>query len=84
MANKQYRWFLTKRNRMMKKNNPRIIPRNHLVGQALYQVEKSNNFEDFKSLLLFLKKPYEGKDLPEKFLTPPSPEEEVLETFCGT
>ena len=22
MANKQYRWFLTKRNRMMKKNNP--------------------------------------------------------------
>ena len=22
MANKQYRWFLTKRNRAMKKNNP--------------------------------------------------------------
>ena len=22
MANKQYKWFLTKRNRMMKKNNP--------------------------------------------------------------
>ena len=28
MANKQYRWFLTKRNRMMKKNNPVITDNN--------------------------------------------------------
>ena len=28
MANKQYRWFLTKRNRMMKKNNSVITDDN--------------------------------------------------------
>ena len=28
MANKQYKWFLTKRNRMMKKNNPVITDDN--------------------------------------------------------
>ena len=28
MANKQYRWFLTKRNRMMKKNNSVITDNN--------------------------------------------------------
>ena len=28
MANKQYKWFLTKRNRMMKKNNSVITDNN--------------------------------------------------------
>ena len=47
MANKQYRWFLTKRNRMMKKNNP--------VAKQLYTPQ-------YKPKVVKSKKIYDRKD----------------------
>ena len=47
MANKQYRWFLTKRNRAMKKNNP--------VAKELYTPQ-------YKSKVVESKKKYNRKD----------------------
>ena len=50
MANKQYRWFLTKRNRAMKKNNP--------VAKELYTPQ-------YKSQVVTSKKIYNRKDVNE-------------------
>ena len=47
MANKQCRWFLTKRNRMMKKNNP--------VAKELYTPQ-------YKPKVVKSKKIYDRKD----------------------
>ena len=47
MANKQYRWFLTKRNRTMKKNNP--------VAKELYTPQ-------YKPKVVKSKKIYDRKD----------------------
>ena len=50
MANKQYRWFQTKRNRAMKKNNP--------VAKELYTPQ-------YKSKVVESKKIYNRKDTNE-------------------
>ena len=50
MANKQYKWFLTKRNRAMKKNNP--------VAKELYTPQ-------YKSKVVKSKKIYDRKDVDE-------------------
>jgi hypothetical protein len=39
MANKQYRWFLTKRNRMMKKNNSVITDNNDFYNHMKKEKE---------------------------------------------
>ena len=50
MANKQYRWFLTKRNRAMKKNNP--------IAKELYTPQ-------YKPKVVDTKKKYNRKDVNE-------------------
>jgi len=62
MANKQYRWFLTKRNRMMKKNNP--------VAKELYTPQ-------YKSKVVESKKIYDRKD-DNDFYTHMKKEQELL------
>ena len=62
MTNKQYRWFLTKRNRMMKKNNP--------VAKELYTPQ-------YKSKVVESKKIYDRKD-DNDFYTHMKKEQELL------
>ena len=50
MVNKQYRWFLTKRNRAMKKNNP--------IAKELYTPQ-------YKPKVVDSKKIYNRKDVNE-------------------
>ena len=50
VANKQYKWFLTKRNRAMKKNNP--------VAKELYTPQ-------YKPKVVKSKKIYDRKDVDE-------------------
>lgn len=52
MANKQYRWFQTKRNRAMKKNNP--------IAKELYTPQ-------YKPKVVNSKKIYNRKDTNENF-----------------
>ncbi len=47
MANKQYRWFLTKRNRTMKKNNP--VAKELYTPQYKPKVVKSKKIYDRKN-----------------------------------
>ena len=65
------------------KNNPKIIPRNHIVEKFIKEAE-NNNFENIKSFLNVIKKPYDSYKIPDNLKKLPSNEEKVYQTFCGT
>jgi len=67
----------------MQKVNPAVIPRNHLVEQALAEAE-SCNLNPMHELLSVLKHPYDYSNQNETFQTPPNPSDRVYQTFCGT
>ncbi len=71
--------------RIMKKTNPRYIPRNYLIEEALNEYLKKENLSKFKRLLDRLENPYESKDANSQFQQPP-PEEFDSEytTYCNT
>jgi uncharacterized protein YdiU (UPF0061 family) len=64
--------------------NPAIVPRNHLVEEALNAASLENNFEPFNILLKHLTSPFE---LPtdDKFMHPATEAfNEEFVTYCGT
>ena len=68
----------------MEVNNPRIIPRNHIVEKALKKAEEGD-LKIIKEYLEILKNPYSSKiTIPSEYLRPPNDSEKVLQTFCGT
>ena len=70
--------------KIMDTNNPRIIPRNHLVEKALKSAEEGD-LETFVDFSKIIKNPYSSSiDVPKKYLNPPNDSEKVLQTFCGT
>ena len=66
---------------LMKENNPRIIPRNHLVEKALRTAE-GGDFSFFNLFLKALQSPYDAAPL--EFQLVPSDFDENYKTFCGT
>ncbi len=64
--------------------NPSVIPRNHLVEQALEMAEQGGDFSLVHKLIEELNDPYRKRDVRDRYCTPPSPQERVYETFCGT
>lgn len=76
ITNKPYNWEL------MHKMNPKIIPRNHRVEDALNEAE-NGNLSTLHQLLEAIKNPY-GL-LPEEYFTNPPPMgDKNYKTFCGT
>ncbi len=71
--------------KMMQKTNPRYIPRNYLIEEALTEYLQKEDLSKFKSLLNVLKNPYELKDTNSQFQQPP-PEKFDSEytTYCNT
>lgn len=68
---------------LMSKNNPYIIPRNHLVEEALKKAEKGD-FIFMNDLIEALKNPYNySKDL-EKYTKVPNKDNKPYITYCGT
>lgn len=65
---------------LMDKNNPVIIPRNHLVEQALEQAA-SGDQGDFELLLRQLSEPYAQHN---ELQTVPNGYDQRYQTFCGT
>jgi len=65
---------------MMQQHNPRIIPRNHLVEEVLYQATEEN-MKAFDDLLNTLSTPYDSQNevqiVPINF-------DQSYQTFCGT
>ncbi|MGL1885186.1 MAG: YdiU family protein [Reichenbachiella sp.] len=66
--------------KLMDKNNPVVIPRNHLVEEVLSKAEEGD-FSSFDQLLTKLKDPYaqnhEVQSVPKGF-------DQVYQTYCGT
>ena len=69
---------------MMKKYNPAIIPRNHLVEQALEDVVNGNP-NSFQRLLKIISMPYQYQQGLDEFMKPPGSKfERNYQTYCGT
>ena len=69
--------------RMMKKSNPAIIPRNHRIEEMI-KAATNGDYATFHRLLAATGAPF--SDAPEfnDLRRPPSAEEEIEATFCGT
>ena len=70
--------------KIMEVNNPRIIPRNHIIEKALKKAEEGD-LSKIKEYVKILKNPYSSMiNIEDEYLNPPNDSEKVLQTFCGT
>ena len=70
--------------KIMKNNNPIIIPRNQIVEQVIEEAVNGNKTM-FNKLNTYLTRPYEYQNDIERFMIPPSKEfENCYKTYCGT
>jgi serine/tyrosine/threonine adenylyltransferase len=67
----------------MRLANPQFIPRNHRVEEAIADAEVGR-FGKFHQIVQVLARPYDTQPEMSAYAKPPEPEEEVLQTFCGT
>jgi serine/tyrosine/threonine adenylyltransferase len=72
-----------RRREAMQATNPRYIPRNHRVEQAL-QAAESGDLAPFERLLAIVQRPFDVQAESQAYRAAPTPDEQVLETFCGT
>ncbi len=68
---------------LMRAANPAVIPRNHLVEQAL-QAATRGDLQPVHDLLAALRYPYDHTIDRDRYQQPPRPDERVHATFCGT
>jgi len=71
------------RRRQMRAVNPMFIPRNHRIEAAIQEAE-AGRFDRFHELIRVLARPYDDQREFAEYAKPPTPDEEVLQTFCGT
>ena len=64
--------------------NPAFIPRNHRVQEAIAAASDDGDFQPFHALHAALAAPYQYDPSLARYATPPRPEQEVRQTFCGT
>jgi uncharacterized protein YdiU (UPF0061 family) len=70
---------------LMDQTNPAIIPRNHLVEEALNAAVDQDNLQPLEKLLAALSKPYNPTADYAEFREAPQPEFDThYKTFCGT
>ncbi len=68
----------------MRRVNPAIIPRNHLVEEVITAAVEGQDFSPFEQLVEAVTHPWEERTGFERYTIPARPEECVLQTFCGT
>jgi uncharacterized protein YdiU (UPF0061 family) len=65
--------------------NPRIVPRNHRVEEALAAASEEDRLEPFERLLAALRRPYDDADGLARYAEPaPAAVTASYRTFCGT
>ena len=64
--------------------NPVFIARNHLIEAVIVAAVQQSDFDPFHQLVDVLEKPFEFVAGMDRYATPPSPEQIVPATFCGT
>ncbi len=67
----------------MRAHNPAVIPRNHLVEQALAAAVELGDLTPAHRLLATLANPY-SDDHPAEYTATPPPSSATYQTFCGT
>ena len=72
-----------KQSKLMKSNNPIVIPRNHKVEEALAEADKGS-LDKMKKLLAILKNPYNNQNNIEEYQAPAPSSNIKYQTFCGT
>ncbi len=72
-----------KQTKLMKSNNPTVIPRNHKVEEALAEADKGS-LDEMKKLLTILKNPYDSQNNIDEYQLPAPSSKEKFQTFCGT
>lgn len=73
-----------KRQILMASANPVVIPRNHLVEQAL-QAAENGDMAPAEALFAIIQNPYQNPGVnAQEYLRPPHPDEIVPATYCGT
>jgi uncharacterized protein YdiU (UPF0061 family) len=72
------------RREAMRRANPAVIPRNHLIEEAITAAVRRDDFGPFEALLEVLARPFDDQPGRERYLAPPEPGEIVHQTFCGT
>ncbi|MDA9749082.1 YdiU family protein, partial [Pelagibacteraceae bacterium] len=75
--------YMPKKNKILNKINPSIIPRNHIVERVINEINKEN-FRDLNDFISIIKTPYLEKISNKKYMMPPKEEEKIYETYCGT
>ena len=63
--------------------NPIFTPRNHRIEQAIVAAN-ADDLQPLHRLLKVLAQPFEQQPDDADLALPPSTEEEVTQTFCGT
>lgn len=69
---------------LMRKHNPRVIPRNHLVEEALSAAEEREDFSPFTELIDAVQHTYNDAAPDPRFTAPPPEGDADYRTFCGT
>jgi len=68
----------------MRKVNPKFIPRNHRVEEAIAAAYERDDLAPFETLVRVLARPFDDQPEAEHLAVPPKPDERVTQTFCGT
>ena len=64
--------------------NPKYIARNHRVEEAIDAATDNNDFAPFERLLSVVSRPFDEQPENEAYADPPTSDQRVLRTFCGT
>lgn len=71
--------------RSIQKANPAVVPRNHQIEKAINAAIDHGDFNPMNQLIDALSNPYENPSkTTQAYMLPPGPDEQVVETFCGT
>jgi uncharacterized protein YdiU (UPF0061 family) len=68
----------------MRRKNPAFIARNHRVEQAIAAATATRDFGPFETLLALLERPFDEHNEFAEYRRPPTADEQVKLTFCGT
>jgi uncharacterized protein YdiU (UPF0061 family) len=72
------------RGEAMRRVNPKFIPRNHRIEEAIAAAYAKDDFAPFETLVRVLARPYDDQPEAAHLAEPPKPDERVTQTFCGT
>ena len=74
----------TERAARMRRINPAYIPRNHRIEAVIEAAQKRSDFAPLEKLLQVISSPFDDVAEFSDYAKPPTPDEVVHQTFCGT